>query len=678
MWRDQLDAFWDGRRAFLIGFFKGEDASRATGPRPDLVIVSASDAKFADAMLLDIVDARRWRCGHCVFDLPQDHNYVSLHSPDGSELRFELMGEDSSLVGGEWRLLLAELPESAPNSPIAFRLASMSARGGWERLARDQIARSGARLVWAICQKRRVERRDGAAIITELWPAHRVFPAHQSRIVIEAADLTFERYPNMQKAPFAVMENWLRENGAPCVALRIQIPNARDQGEFVMGRIAIALIMHQRRRLRDWIRERRTHGEPIADSLGFEDIRTATGCLLEEPEAVESSATIIAHNLLSVTSNSETSEFDGVAVRRASDGAGADSPAHFDVYFFGAALGDDVGLVSASASIGDFGVVPSDPGGAPYVRLFRVESDGLQPRRVDDDDILLDEILRLASAKEITPTAVPDGPRAEPIDSFQNRREAYLAILNSALVLADYDGRLHGAKLWDIFEPALLTSFVAMAEDADPEARAALLRIGGFEAYQSDPSLTQAMLQSDFARTLSGTSFKEYCGASKSIVHRFVGACRIAGLVAADADARTQIQCWHILAQPLLATHLATARITLAGTDDIPQKINHIAASLVDEAIVDRAALFCANLRLEQEAEALRQYVARRNRGEWTSLSEAERLSLMVEEANAYWRRIEQKQAISEDDEAPPQVPAKSAGIFAAVRNFFARGRSRS
>lgn len=681
MWRDQLDAFWDGRRAFVIGFFKGEETTRTAGHRPDLVVISAEDAEFRKgATLLDVIDARRWRCGHCIFDLPQDHSYVSLRSPDGARVCFALTGEDSSFSGGEWRLLLTELPDGSPNSPVAFRLASLSARGGLERLTRDQIARSGPKLVWAICQRRYVERRDGAAIIAHLWPTHRAFPEHQSRIEIEAIDAPFERHSNMRRAPFAIMENWLRENGPPCIAFRIQIPNARDQSELILGRTAIFLVMHQRRRFRDWIREQRALGNPIADPLGFEDIRQATGFPLEDPEAVESSGAIIVHNLLDVVANPETSEFDGVAIRRISDGAVADGGAIFDLYFFGATLGDDVGLVSTSADIGDFGVVPSDPGGAPYVRLFRIESDGLQPRKVDDDDVLLDEILRLSATKERLSTRTLTFSSTEHAESVQDRREKFIAVLNSALASVGYDGRLHGAKMWDIFEPALLTSFVAMVEDADPEARAALLGFGGYEAYRTDPSLIQALMrQPDFARAIDETSFHENHGGSQSLVHRFASACRVSGIVAADADIRTQIQSWRIILQPSLARHLTVARITLVGAEEISQKkIEDTVALLLDEAIVERTIIFCDNLELEQEAKALRDYLSRRKGGEWTSLDEADRLSLMVQEANAYWRRIEENQAVAAAQATHPPMPAKPAGLLATMRNFFTRGSGRS
>ncbi len=678
MWRDQLDAFWDGRRAFAIGFFEDEEAMGAPRPRPDLTVVSAKDATFTSAAtLVDVIDARRWRCGHCLLELPLDHAYVSLRSPDGAELRVALIGEKTSVVGGELRLLLVEAPENPALPATPFRLASLSARGDWERLARDQIARSGSRLAWAVSQRRHVERRDGAVALVQLWPAQRAFPAHQSRIVVEPIEAPIGRGSSTLKAPFAIMENWLRENGAPCPTLRIRIPNTLDQNALMLGRTAIVLVLHQRRRFRDWVREQRDAGEPIVDPLVFEDIRQATGYALEDPEAVEAGGAMIAHNLASVIANHQTTDFDGLSMRRLSDGGEAELGVVVDIHFFGAALGDDVGLVSTAADAGDFGVVPVDPGGASYVRLFRVESDGLAPRRIDDDDLLLDDLLRLAADEEREAKGgLPRAGGGERAVSVQGRREKFLAALNASLATAGYAGRFDAARLWDIFDPVLMSSFVALVAEAAPEARAVLARLGGYDAYRADPSLVQAAMRlHEFAEDMDEAGFRDYRGGSKPLLHRFVGACHVSGLVAANADLAAQLRIWRLLAQPSLALRLTRARIALGGAEDIRQ-IAQTVDFLLEEAIVDRAAIYCDDLELEREAQSLRDYLFRRRDGGWTSFDDATRLAVIVEEANAYWRQIEtDRKAPVEETRAPP--PVKPEGLLATMRNLLLRGGSR-
>lgn len=648
------------------------------GLRPDLIVVSAKDAAFTIApTLVDVIDARRWRCGHCVIELPLDHAHVGLRAPDGAELRFTLTSDKTAAAGGDVRLLLVEAPDNSTLGAAPFRLAAFPARGDWERLTRDQIVRSSARLVWAISQRRRVERRDGAAALAHLWPAQRAFPTHQSRIVLEPIATPIGRASSSLKAPFAIMENWLRENGAPCPALRIRIPHALDESELMLARTSIALVLHQRRRFREWVREQRDAGEPIVDPLTFDDLRAATDHPLEQPEAVEADRTIVVHNLLDVILAPDSGGFDGISVKRLPESAGDDKSVIVDVYFFAAALGDDVGLVNTAADVGDFGVVPSDPGGASNARLFRVESNGLAPRRVGEDDPSLYEALRLAAdeQRKVKGGQVPaDGERPT---SLQARREKLLAGFNASLAAIGYAGRFETARLWDALEPISMSSFAALAADAAPEGRAVLSRIGGYEAYRSDPSLAQAAARlHEVARTIDEAGFRERRGDAGPLTLRFIAACGIPELAQTGVDLAAQLQIWRVLSQPSLTSRLTRTRLSLAGAEDLRQ-IAHVTELLLEEAIVERSAIYCDDLELDEQAQSLRDYLARRRDGEWTKFEDAMRLSVIVDEANAYWRQIEAGRSGAGELPARAQAPAKPEGLLATMRNFLLGGGSR-
>jgi hypothetical protein len=668
-----LDAFWDGRRSFAIVLLDEEGAG--PGLRPDLAVVSARDAAFAAAAtLVDSLGAARTRRGCCVFELPPGHAHVSLRAGNGDELRFVLLDEGAKLPGGETRLLLVETSET-PGEPVAFRSAGLSARGDAERAARGEIARSGGRLVWALRQRRVVERREGAAALMHLWASERIFPAHQTRITVEAIEAPATRGPASLKAPFAIMENWLRENGAPCPILRIRAPGALDQNDPLLARAAVAHVLHQRRWLGGWMRGQRALGEPIVDPLDPADIRRALGDPDEKPETVEANRAIVVHNLARVVAGPETS-FDGLAVTRRAEESGLVA----DLHFFGASLGDDIGLVATSADAGDFGVVPNDPGGAPYVRLFRVESDGAAPRRIADEDRLLDEILRVATEAEREATGdAPsrDGDRAA---SAQGRRETLLAGLNAALASAGYAGRFHAARLWDIFEPLTMTSFVALAADAGPDGRAALTRLGGYDAYRADPALMDACVRrSALVRGADEADFRDFCGGAKPLLRRFLGLCRAPGVAAETLDLTAETGLWELLAETDVARRAIDARIELSGGADIA-RVAETTALLLPEAMVDRAAIYCDDLLVEGEARSLRDYLARRRAGAWTRLDEAARLAVIVDEANAYWRRLDTGRAAAEpivETRAPTPAPAKPDGLLATMRNLLRRGAPR-
>lgn len=675
MWREQLDIFWDGARALAIGCFDGAERAPPVAARPELTVVSARDAELAeDAALVEVIDAARWRASPCVVELPREHGFVGLRAPDGAELRLALASEKDKAAptGGEWRLLLTLLPEAGGSEPLAYRIATLSARGDFERLAREQVALCGARLVWAIGQRRVVERQDLGPRLVHVWPTRRVFPAWQSRIVLEPVEIANEG-GETQQAPFAIMDHWLRENGAPRVTLRVRVPDSLEESANLLNRASVALVMHQRRRLKDWMQEQKNAGEPVIDPLTFDDIRQATGEPDEHPDAVAAPDAIVVANLLRLVANPDDPDYDGFAVRRLAEGAAPGLGAAVDIEFYGAALGDDVGLVSAAAEAGDLGVAPSDPGGAAYVRLFRVEGDGLTPRRVGDDDPLLDEILRRAADQEGPPTGAAARTVAERAAGLQGRRDKLIASLNGALARAEYPGRFDIGGAWDVFEPLLLSSFAALVAEAGAPGRAALQKLGGFTAYRVDPALVSAMARrpefaegADAARLLAGER------QNRALPFRYARVGVADGLVAQTADLDALLKAWRLLLRMPRSDRLRMARIELGGGGDETVDAAAVADQLCDEALVERAAVHFEEIGLLEAAAALADYLDARREGRWTPLGEAAGLAGLIERARAEWRQAEEEAELAAAEaarEEPP--PEKPKGFLAAVRGFF-------
>jgi hypothetical protein len=681
MWRDQLDAFWDGGRALALGFFDGAERSPAFGARPDLVVVSSKAPDFSEeTALVDLIDAGRWRAGHCVVELPRDHFHVALRAPDGSELRLALTGENSGVAGGEWRLLLVLTPEGSPAETPVFRVASVSARGDFDRLAREHVVQSGSRLVWAMGQKRNIERRDGAARQAHLWPTRRVFPVFQSRIALEPVEFLNENGADAQAAPFAIMDCWLRENGAPRVILRLRVPDSLDESANLLNRASVVLVMHQRRRLRDWIRDQKEAGDAIIDPLSFDDIRQATGEIAEHPDAVEAPDAIAVGNLLKLVTDPTETEFEGFTARRLAEASAPGLGAAVDIEFYGAALGDDVGLVSASADAGDFGVTPIDPGGASYIRLFRVEGDGLRARRIGDDDPLLEEILRRTADQESVPTGAMARSIAERAASLRGRREKFVASLNAALARAGFPGRFEASGAWDTLEPLMFSSFAALVGEAGAPARALLNRFGGYAAYRADPSLLAAMLRRpEFVQGASGGPASSqglaasYDGDDRPLVYRYASACGAEGIVAPGLDLPAQLQSFRVLMNLPNSPRLRMARLALTGEADIDRDAASAADALHDEAAVERAAAYFEETELADAATALRDYLAARREGGWTSMGEAQGIASLVARAASDLRQAEVEAAAAEAA-PPPEPPPKPKGFFAAVRGLFGGG----
>ena len=502
MWREQFDYFWDGRRRLAIGWFDGAERAPAAAARPELTVVSAQDERFSIApALVDVIDAVRWRARIVLLDLPSDHRFVRLTAADGVELVLALAPDRDQPQGGDWRLLMTLLPDAGGVDPVAFRLATLAARGDFERLAREQTAAAGARLVWAIGQRRIVERGD-AALTIRLAPARRIFPAHQSRLVIEAAAFEAAVAADAREAPFAIMEHWLREGGAPRVILRLRIPDSIEESAALLGRCCVALAMNQRRRLKSWMLDQRTAGEPTIDPLTFDDLRQATGEPDEHPDAVETTEAVVVANLLALLVDPDEADVDGIAVRRSREKSAPGMGETVEIEFYGAALGDDVGLVCPAAAAGDIGVAPVDPGGAPFARLFRVDGDGLTPRRAADDEGLLDELMRRAADAARAATGAASRAVAERAAGLRSRRDKLIASLNGALARAEIATRFETTGLWDALEPLAQASFVALVVETPPPARARLQRQGGYGAFRADPALTAALARGgEFAQS---------------------------------------------------------------------------------------------------------------------------------------------------------------------------------
>ena len=662
MWRDQFDYFWDGRRRLIIGCFDGTERAPAPGARPELTVMSARDLAFTNApTLVDVIDAPRWRARLVALDLPIDHRFVKLVAADGAELRLALAGEREQPVGGDWRLLMTLLPEASSVDPFVFRLVSLSARGDFERLAREQTASAGSRLVWAVGQRRAITRDDAGMLIARLAPARRVFPAFQSRLVIEPCAIETDAGADGREAPFAIMDHWLREQGAPRVAIRLRIPDSLEESATLLGRASVAIALQQRRRLKTWTQEQKQAGEPAIDPLSFDDIRLATGEPAEHPDAAQSTDSIVVANLLSLIVDPEEAEADGIALRRSQEKATPGMGETVEIEFYAAALGDDVGVVCPSAVTGDLGVAPSDPGGAPYARLLRVDADGLAPRRVGDDDPVLDELMRRAADSARGATSAATRAIAERAAGLQGRRDKLVTALNGALTRAEFPARLDAAGIWDPFEPLLLASFTALVAEAPAAARSRLQQFGGYNAYRVDPALTATLARGgEFAR--ASQAHPDVVGArmAPSILTRFVTACGAEGVVSPDLDAAGQAQALRALIQDQDAIALYVARVALAS--DAPTRREAAAAAriLADESAVDRALAHFDAHREADAASALRVYLTDRRLGRWTAPEAAIVYAAFVERAGV---ERDEAQAAAEIQAAHPP-PEKPKGFF--------------
>ncbi|WP_084679142.1 hypothetical protein [Methylocystis sp. ATCC 49242] len=678
MWREQFDYFWDGRRRLVIGCFDGAESPAAIAARPQLTLVSARDEDFSIApTLIDVIDAARWRARIVISDIPSDHRFLRLFAADGSELRLVLGSEREQPPGGEWRLLMTLLPEAESADPVSFRLVPLPARGDLERLAREQTASAGARLVWAIGQRRAVERSESGALVARLAPARRIFPAFQNRLTLEAMPFEAEAAADTREAPFAIMQHWLREQGAPRAALRLRIPDSLEESAALLGRTSVALVLQQRRHLRGWMQEQKQAGEPVIDPLSFEDIRQATGEPGEHPDAVESSDAVVVANLLNLILDPEGAEADGVTVRRGDEKNPLGLGETVEIDFYGAALGDDIGLICPTAAAGDIGVAPADPGGPPFARLLRVEGDGLTPRRIGEDEPLLDDMMRRAAAAARATTSGPAARIvAERAAGLRSRREKFVAVLNDALARASFKARFESAGLWDVFEPLAQTSFAALVADASAPARSHLEDLGGYAAYGVDPALTAALARGGvFAQAAQSPRFRSEARATPSLLQRYVAACGLEGITPAELDPAGQADALRALTQEQDALALREARIGLAADAGLRRAAVIAARQLADESAVELAIVHFEQSHDGETAARLADYLNARRAGEWTPPEHARTLAALLARAGVEREEAQTRVAagMTAAAAAPPPSPPPSPPPPEKPKGFFRR-----
>jgi hypothetical protein len=333
-----------------------------------------------------------------------------------------------------------------------------------------------------------------------------------------------------------------------------------------------------------------------------------------------------------------------------------------DLDFFGAALGDDIGLVSGVAEAGELSAAPRDPGGAAAIRLFRVEGDGVAPRKLGEEDPLLEEILRRAADQDAAPTGQMVRAVAERAAGLQARRERLAQSLNAALARADYPGRLDGAGAWDALDPALLAGFTALIREASAAGRSFAARLGGYRAFRFDPSLFAALARRpEWAEGAAGPS---NAAIDAPLVYRFARACGVEGLIAPELSVAEQARLFDFLMETPEPKIFRGARLQL-GRGDGPEAAA-LARALNDASAVEDAAVFFEREGDAPAAAMLRQYLDDRAAGVWTPLARAAPLARLVAAAKEGRERAERGPP---EEALPPPLPPK--GLFAAVRGFF-------
>jgi hypothetical protein len=673
MWREKIEAFWDGDDTLVLGFFGARDLVELFGQPSQLLVVSCADPEFQlGAILLDAIDVSGASSRHWVVRLPRGHRYVLLRSHDIQELRLFLIG-DTDASAGDWRLLMTELAPAGKGGEF-FRVAWVAARAEGERFAREQVERVGDRLVWAVRQQRSADREGNATVSIHVTPSRRVWPPRESRITIEPVEVTRERPRNPPKVGFAVLDHWFREKPVP-VVLRIRIVSSGSGAESQLDRIVLVHLMHQRRYLSKWIRDKRISGDPIIEPLTFEDIRTAVGVPDEMPDAVEAPEWITVLPLSEVLAAPDETEFDGFSVRHGQRQGAKAGTIVTDVEFFGATLGDDIGLASNSADPGDIIIQHADPGGSSKVRLLRVGIEGLAPIALDNSE-MLDEILARAAESESRSSdhRSDTSSSGRPAAALQDRQAAFVESIRKQIRNPALASTLDAKAQWEDLSPQVVAAFAAVVGTGNRAADDAVQRLGAYGGFRADPALVGAVARRpDLIADVANEVLSRHHDVSGHLAHRLAAARGVPDMVMRVPELPLQVETWQLIGEHGLAQQLENLRVSVGGTSASSGTVHTIIATLSDIDAVERAANSWEDLEEPEDAEQLRAYLRRRRSGHWTPIAEASALVRLVAETPQDQMPIApaQREPTTEaDNRRPPELRAAIEGHFQRARHL--------
>ena len=686
MWRERLEAFWDGGASLVLGFFGVSDIAALIAPRHEFVITSCANKEFNSGVtLIDLIDIRTSPSKFWVITLPPRHEHVSIRVREGDELLLHLVRENE-VVGGEWRLLMTELPQ--PGRDEFFRIAAVAAATKADRFEGEQIKRSGDRLVWALRQKRQVEYLGRVPAAMRISPSRRVWPSRESSVTIEAVEPIAGRPNRTDVAAFALLDLWQREV-PPKVAIRIRVSGTGDDIEASLRRMWVVHVMNQRRHLRDWIRTQRRAGDPIINPLTFEDVRNALNDPDELPNAIDAPHWAALFNLSHALTVGDEVEEDGATIRPLPRTASPGGTVAIEMEFFGATLGDDVGIVSNWARDGDIVVYPEDPGGSQKARLLRVGIDGLASGAFDDNDPALHEVLARAADLEADVAHEPGEVRTTEADA---RQSSFIALLKSQVRSPALISSIAQSR-WDDLAPIAVAELACIAAAGGPAAEEVLQRIGGYAAFRLDPVIASIVARRpDLISDIQSDLLGERHDTSGHLARRLGVLRGTPQLVAQNLDLPRQIQGWRILTESGMAQQLTAARISLGGSNDVMAGVGSIVAILNDESQVEESAEALEDEASElqedqgadsadardaiEKAEGLRTYLrSRQELGTWTALEEAARLSDLIQTGMAHrdsflrdrTESTPQAAAVA-DKRRPPQLRADIEARFEQIR----------
>jgi hypothetical protein len=674
---EEIEAFWDGGTALVLGF-----AGVNFSPRLRLEIGVWAAKNDAAGDLLDYfrpVAGMRFR----YLTLPPGINQLRLgfcEGPGISWMTLDLHADEATVSATDYSRNLTFIRMANPREQLDLQTQRLPSNNDLENFV-DRLA-SGERLLWAAAQLRHDDSEKKRIAISStrlLWPRR------MSRFVIEVARHAPAPKPEPASKPpnYAVLEKAQAE-AARRVAPRLRIRQLAGNrpGTRPYDGVCVFYLMQQRRFFQSVATR---DAERTLEALSSCDIRNAYDRVGGDPTAVEQLLPLVpdrATGPVGFDLASAVGAFDRGEIYRApgaialrAGGRGASDDA-VDIEFPTAALGDEVGVFLSHNGTISLSVLPTDPGGAARIRIFRLGKTGLTAQEVTEDDPILLEL-----ADWVIPFGTTRARGATDPTAHGHSRPA-VELLQSRMgdpVLVD--GVDLAAVLASPLGPLATLSFADMVATSPRDSQDLIERVGGLAAFLKDAASVSSLV---FTPHLAGSAMvealmdPELSLAEPALPRRLAAGLGAADLVPATLIATEQLQAIRILRDQDLVQRLIALRVALDNAKSGMQRTaDRVVGALEHDDVVRDAADSYHDRGMPSQAQALIGYLNTRDLGAWIALQDAAALVDLIDDVERFREfQTRNRKTLRRDRQSGGSIAQLRANVAEAIERLKGTGQS--
>lgn len=640
-WHQHVVALWDG--ADYLALFFGAHAE----PEDDLYIHTAADAAGVRHLSAVLPDQTEGQLVYLV-RLPEGHRFVTvgLASANASSL-FITLDEGLTPTGDtERRLVLLHVSgegepglDSLSRASVARSMVSALVADGL-KIVRNRADGANRTAIWGVCctERRLLPKGASSGVVhLSLSPCEIAYPEARRTAPIELEPLTVATdavaWDQSVAAPDPswplIVQTILTElNRRPQHGIRV---SASRENPFVQWILRRSAAVHVRRQIS--VPDFNAARWQASADLPFGDEELAaigeTPADADDHETIELAIPAEAPAILACSLGRllrhDSHAMPGVRTEHRSGlGRGDASGDQVALWFDGATLGDDIGVVSTQPSVLSVfpgGDADAEPGNAV---MFRVTSSGLERLSLptDEMDALITEAAKvqerdLGTDRSDQPSRSLDVARRNlerwSSQQFGGTPQILFSGLDPLVVmgLASIGATERSKSLLDLYrhDPALCTLLVANGADAARLERVAVRR----------PPLAAPLLR------------------------RFAESNEAGNMIAAEGvRAEVEIEALRMLSDPASRSRLVAARIALdSSTDNLREVVDAALSILTDRRSLVPLAQSLQDRGRTMEAQRIDKHLDDFKAGAWIPLAQASQLAAEVRAWQAEHAAIE-------------------------------------